>query len=77
MDTLGRVVIPKAMRKRFDMEPGVTSVDLSMSEDGILLAPHKETCIFCGGNKDLKVFHNKPVCAKCHADIRLLGEKDA
>ena len=37
LDTLGRIVIPKEMRRLFDLEDGVDYLDISVVDDTIVL----------------------------------------
>mgnify|MGYP002792747638 CR=1 FL=1 len=37
LDSLGRIVIPKEMRRLFDLEDGVSYLDISVIDDTIVL----------------------------------------
>jgi bifunctional DNA-binding transcriptional regulator/antitoxin component of YhaV-PrlF toxin-antitoxin module len=42
MDPSGRLVIPQAVRERYDLADGAYSLELIESEDGIVLRPKPE-----------------------------------
>ena len=72
IDALGRIVIPKEMRKMLYLEEG-DPVDISAENDAIVLKKSGAVCVFCGkSGGDLTTFRGRSVCAAC---LRELGEK--
>lgn len=72
IDALGRIVIPKEMRKALYLEEG-DPVDISSENDAIVVRKSGTVCVFCGKNGgDLFQFRGRSVCASC---LRELGEK--
>ena len=65
IDDLGRVVIPKEMRRTFGLETG-DPVEFYVDGDRIVLQKYVEDgrCVICGGNGD-PVVQGKPVCRAC------------
>lgn len=69
MDRLGRIVIPKPIRRKL----GIMEMDqLEMYVDGtnIVLKKYVSVCAFCGGESDLEQFKGKNVCATCLEGLR-------
>lgn len=72
IDALGRIVIPKEMRKSLYLEEG-DPVDISSENDAIVIRKSGSVCVFCGKNGgDLTTFRGRSVCASC---LHELGEK--
>ena len=68
MDQLGRIVIPKELRKTFSLDPG-TPIELFVSDNGIFLQKYETTCTFCGNNENLIRYHNRWLCTTCKNEI--------
>ena len=62
---MGRVVIPKEIRKFLDMREGVDEFEIYMQDDCIVLKKHKPTCIFCNAEDGCIKFENQTVCKSC------------
>jgi transcriptional pleiotropic regulator of transition state genes len=58
------VTIPKDMRLAAGFVPGM-AVDLTETEDGILISKHVPVCRFCGSPDNVVNFHTEEICAKC------------
>lgn len=65
LDNMGRVVIPKEIRKFLDMTEGEDAIEIYMQDDCIVLKKHKPTCIFCNAQEDCIEFENQTVCKNC------------
>ena len=64
VDELGRIVVPKEMRKRM----GIASndpVEIYVDGDKIILVKCQKTCVFCGSGEEVRDFRGKKVCAEC------------
>ncbi len=72
LDNMGRVVIPKEIRKFLDMTEGVDCFEILMQDDCIVLKKHNPTCVLCGGADDLIEIEGKLVCKTC---IETLNKK--
>jgi len=71
IDELGRIVIPKEIRKINKLWPG-TAMEIFVSEGGIMLRPYRPGCCFCGAaeKKDLLVlFKGQIVCRECRKGV--------
>lgn len=69
IDKLGRVVIPKEMRKllRMDDENGQKKVQVEIFTDGdqIIIKKAAPSCIICGSSKNLNNIKDKFICEDC------------
>ncbi len=64
IDELGRIVVPKEIRKRLDINCG-DPVEILVENDRIILTKHFFCCIFCQSEKDLISFEEKKICKAC------------
>lgn len=69
IDELGRIVIPKEMRKELNLKTR-DLIEIELEEREIVLRKDEDRCIFCGSNKNITNFRNKKICNKCLEDIR-------
>ncbi|OVE70020.1 AbrB family transcriptional regulator [Clostridium diolis] len=69
VDPLGRVVIPKEMRKVLDINEG-DPIEIIKVNNDIVLKKYSKGCIFCGSDKDVSEFNNLPVCSGCRTALR-------
>ena len=72
IDKLGRIVIPKPLRSKYDLHTDDT-IELFTESDAIVIKKYGMSCIFCGGSEDLCDFKGKPVCADCLQKLRENG----
>ena len=66
VDPLGRIVIPKEVRKIFEIEEGA-DLEIYTSENTIVLKKYDPQCkcIFCGDGKFVIEFKGKKICTNC------------
>lgn len=64
LDVLGRIVIPAEIRRSLDLKEGAV-LEISMEQDQIILAPRRDSCVFCGGQSELTAFGGRKVCPSC------------
>ncbi|MGN1480789.1 AbrB/MazE/SpoVT family DNA-binding domain-containing protein [Porcipelethomonas sp.] len=64
IDDLGRIVLPKDIRKKLGMEIR-SAVDVRVEDDKIIISKFHNECIFCGSQDDLTEFKDKYVCSEC------------
>lgn len=70
IDDLGRVVIPKELRRGLNVNPG-DSFEIFLDDSGnVILTPVRSHCVFCGSNSDLKVKNEIPVCENCVGELK-------
>ena len=68
VDELGRVVIPKEIRNKLDIQEK-DPLEIYVQEDCIILKKYESNCIFCGNTKDLVEYKEKLICKKCLKDL--------
>lgn len=69
LDALGRVVIPKELRKTLGLEPG-DPIEVFYDEIGqVILRKFHIHCEFCGSDDLLMDLHGKKVCKSCAESI--------
>lgn len=68
VDELGRIVIPKEIRKVLRIEEK-DGLEIYVEEDRIILKKYEPSCIFCGESEGLIDFNDKNICPECAAKI--------
>ncbi|MBP0972901.1 MAG: AbrB/MazE/SpoVT family DNA-binding domain-containing protein [Oscillospiraceae bacterium] len=71
IDSLGRFVLPKELRKSLDINQN-DYLQIFLDGDTIILKKSQASCSLCGSPDDLKDYRDKKVCLKC---IRELAEQ--
>ncbi len=64
MDELGRIVIPKEMRKQLNIEEK-DPIEISVEGASIVLTKYENRCVFCGAVKPAIRYNGKLICSKC------------
>ncbi len=72
VDTLGRVVVPREIRKRLQIVDGKDSFDIFFEDDAVILRKHQEKCFLCGETEDLCEIKDHFVCQNCIDEIKSL-----
>ena len=67
VDNLGRIVIPKDLRKKYGLEVGA-ELSFEDSGDGILVKVSDKTCKLCG--KELDEVGEIQLCRECIEKIK-------
>ena len=65
VDKMGRVVIPKEIRKQLGVKNDVDSFEIYMEGDKVILKKYQPTCIFCDNLADSVEFCGQIVCKGC------------
>lgn len=68
VDELGRIVIPKEIRKKFNIEIK-DPIEIYVDGTSIVLKKFLPYCIFCGNSKDLTSYKDKLICSSCFRDM--------
>ena len=68
IDELGRIVIPKEMRTKMDMQSG-DPVEIFVDSDKIILTKYSPSCLFCASNTDILEFKGKKMCRACLMEL--------
>ena len=69
IDELGRIVLPKELRRTLGLNDR-ESVEIYVDQDAIILKKYKSTCVLCGDNEDLLDFKGKSICQKCMDELK-------
>jgi spoVT/abrB-like protein len=70
VDCLGRVVIPREIRKRLQMVDGKDSFDIFFEDDSVILKKHQEVCVICGSTDNLSETKGRMICEDCRNAIK-------
>ena len=65
VDRMGRVVIPKEIRKQLNVENDVDSFEIYTEGEYVILKKYQPSCIFCEKLGDSVEFNGNTVCFGC------------
>ena len=68
-DKLGRLVIPKEMRKAIGLKDEDTAY-IQLMNDRIIISKPQSSCIICGSSLPYITLHNKRVCKECINNLK-------
>lgn len=68
VDQLGRIVLPKSLRKRYLMNEG-DPVEIFVQGDHIILERYRPKCVFCGSMTEVAEFKERYVCEECMLEM--------
>jgi len=75
IDELGRIVIPKEIRKKLGIENS-DPVEIYVDGDNILLTKYHPACHFCGSIEEIIDFKGKMVCKACADEISSIRDEE-
>ena len=64
LDELGRIVIPKEIRKSFNIQIK-DPIEISTYRNTIILKKYVPNCIFCSSSKKLIEYERQLICKEC------------
>ena len=76
VDRMGRVVIPKEIRKLLKVENEIDSVEIFVEDDKVILKKYQPSCIFCGSTEAGTDFADRRVCFKCIEKLELKRDEE-
>ncbi|QAY65023.1 AbrB/MazE/SpoVT family DNA-binding domain-containing protein [Paenibacillus protaetiae] len=68
VDQLGRIVLPKSLRKRYQMNEG-DPVEILVQGDHIILERYRPRCVFCGSMDEVAEFKDRHLCSVCMTEM--------
>ena len=71
IDELGRIVVPKEIRKKMDIKCD-DPIEIFVEDDKIILQKFVPNCLFCGTSDATEVFHGKKICRACLDELKEL-----
>lgn len=69
VDQLGRIVLPKSLRKRYQMNEG-DPVEILVQGDHIILERYRPRCVFCSSMEDVREFKERYLCLECMSGMQ-------
>ena len=69
IDELGRIVVPKELRKKLGIAAN-DPVEISSDGDRIILTKYSPVCHFFGSTDGVSEFKEKSICEKCISEIK-------
>ena len=69
VDELGRIVLPKELRKTLTIDIK-DSLEIYVEGEHIILKKYAPACIFCGDAKDVKNYRGKNICEACLTELK-------
>lgn len=69
VDELGRIVIPKEIRKKLDITPE-TPLEIHLEGNTIIMQKDVAVCVFCGAECTDIEFKGKKICPECRSELK-------
>ena len=74
IDELGRVVIPREIRKNFGLIESETTLEIFVDSDQqVILRKYEPGCVFCGQAEGVTAYKGKLVCPECAKGVGKVG----
>ena len=75
IDSLGRLVVPRELRRLMDIEDGNDCVEFFVDDDGgLVVKKYLPACLFCNSMDELVTLENKLVCKSCIEKLNFLKD---
>lgn len=68
VDDLGRIVLPRELRKVLDIHEK-DELEIFVDGDYIMLQKYQPSCIFCGSGEQIRQYKGKNICQSCISDL--------
>lgn len=69
VDDLGRIVLPKELRKLLDVDER-DPLEIFVDGSYIMLQKYQPSCIFCSNADNIVNYKGKNVCGSCIAELK-------
>lgn len=70
IDSLGRIVLPKELRKALNIKDNETPLEIYTEGEQIILKKYAPACIFCGEASEVINFKGKNICKSCLKELK-------
>ncbi len=68
IDELGRIVVPKEMRRRLGIQ-NTDPVEIFADDEKIVIMKFSSRCVFCGKEEETIDFKGKKICPECIKEL--------
>ena len=72
LDSLGRIVLPKSLRRVYDLNEK-DGLEIFTEGDMLILRKYTPFCVFCGSSEGIVSYKGKNICHHCMEDISVLN----
>lgn len=72
LDELGRIVLPKELRKTLGINKR-DSLEIYTQDSMIILKKYEPACIFCDNTDDIVKYQERNICKKCAKELAALA----
>ena len=73
LDELGRVVLPKELRRTLNLNQR-DPMEIFIDGSNVILKKYEPACVFCGDAADVVTYMDKKICKNCIAKLDLAKE---
>ncbi|MBU3205171.1 AbrB/MazE/SpoVT family DNA-binding domain-containing protein [Clostridium algidicarnis] len=70
VDQLGRLVLPKELRKVLSIKDNETPLEIYTEGETIILKKYEPACTFCGEASEVINFKGKNICRSCLKELK-------
>ncbi|MBU3195681.1 AbrB/MazE/SpoVT family DNA-binding domain-containing protein [Clostridium algidicarnis] len=70
VDQLGRLVLPKELRKVLSIKDNETPLEIYTEGETIILKKYEPACVFCGEASEVINFKGKNICRSCLKELK-------
>ena len=70
VDQLGRIVLPKELRKTLGIEEDKTVMAIYVEGEEIILKKYEPCCIFCRESRNVIEYKGKLICKDCLEELK-------
>ncbi|HHV59924.1 MAG TPA: AbrB/MazE/SpoVT family DNA-binding domain-containing protein [Clostridiaceae bacterium] len=71
VDQLGRIVLPKKLRKEFEFNEK-NDIELLIDGDTIVLRRFLPSCVFCNTRENVSEYKGRNICENCMEELKKL-----
>lgn len=69
LDSAGRIVLPKKIRRSWDIKHN-DGLEITIDGDSIILSKYRPKCVFCMGIDHVIEYKDKYVCQECLSSLK-------